>query len=79
MCNIAYLCQSVLYFRQGTFSIKAGINYRNVFALASDLGEAICEVLLSFHVLTGSDFTRFFSLLKIQSFKKCYRSHQQQN
>ena len=54
--------------------------YHNVFALASELGEVICEVLLSFHILTWSDFTRsFFVAQKYKASRKFYLSHQQQN
>ena len=47
LCSIAHYCQSVLYFRQGTSSIKTGITYPSVSTLASELGEVLCEVLPS--------------------------------
>ena len=53
LCSIAYYCQSVLHFRQGTSSTKTGITYHSVSALASELGEVICEVLPSLMLSLG--------------------------
>ena len=70
---LLYACPSTdvtLYFRQGTKSSKAGISYHNITALGGMLGQRICNILPSFHALTGSDFTRtFFRRSKIQSTK----------
>ena len=71
LIRITCYCRSILYFRQGTSSSKAGITYHNVSATASEFGESICKTLPSFHALTGSDFSKtFYRLSKIQSFKK---------
>ena len=71
LIRIACYCRSILYFRQGTSSSKAGITYHNFSAAASEFGESIGKILPSFHALTGSDFTKtFYRRSKIQSFKK---------
>ena len=71
LIRIACYCRSILYFRQGTSSSKAGITYHNVSTAANEFGESMCKILPSFHALTGSDFTKtFYRLSKIQSFKK---------
>ena len=69
--RIACYGRSILYFRQGTSSSKAGITYHNVSAAASEFGVSICKILPFFHALTGSDFSKtFYRRSKIQSFKK---------
>ena len=71
LIRIACYCRSILYFRQGTSSSKAGITYHNVSAAASEFGESVCKILPSFHALTGSDFRKtFYRRSTIQSFKK---------
>ena len=71
LIRISCYCRSILYFRQGTSSSKAGVTYHNVSAAASEFGESICKILPSFHALTGSDFSKtFYRRSKIQSFKK---------
>ena len=60
-----------LYFRQGTASSKGGITYHDVTTLAEHLGEDVCKVLPTFHVVTGSDFTQpFFGRSKFRCLKK---------
>ena len=58
-----------LYFRQGTTN-KGGVVYHNIGSLAGYLGEDISKNLVSFHALTGSDFTfPFFRRSKYQAYK----------
>ena len=76
LIRIACYCRSILYFRQGTSSNKAGITYHNVSAAASEFGESICKILLSFHALTVSDFTKTISnkCIIFFSYRKSRRS-----
>ena len=52
--------KSDLFFRQGKSSNKEEILYTEIYPLAEQLGEDVCEVLPACHVLTGSNYTSFF-------------------
>ena len=72
---VSHLINSKLYFRQGKVKDKNGITYNDIHSLAGLLGNDICQVLLCFHALTGSDFTNpFFGRSKIQSFRKMQKN-----
>ena len=44
-------------------------------SLAGEFGQEICDILPSFHALTGSDYTNpFFNRSKIQSFRKMLKT-----
>ena len=61
--------KGTLYFRQGKTSMGKGIEYHNVSAMASFLGEQCCKVLPAFHALTGCDVTYpFFGRSKFTAF-----------
>ena len=49
--------KSNVFFRQGKLSDKEGILYTEIYPLAKQLGEDVCEVLPAFHILTGSNYT----------------------
>ena len=45
--------------------------YNEIYPLAEQLGEDVCEVLPAFHVLTGSDCTSsFYGSTKYSCFKR---------
>ena len=72
---ISNQANGTIYFRQGTSSSKQGITYHNFTAFANELGNNVCNVLLTFHAPTGSGFTRtFYRKSKIQSFKKLMKT-----
>ena len=78
LIRIAFYCRSILYFRQGTSTSKAGITCHNVSAAASEFGESICKILPYFHALTRSDFTKtFYRCSKIKSFVQYEPNYQQ--
>ena len=63
--------KSDVFFRQGKSSDKEGIMYTEIYPLAEQLGEDVCEVLPAFHILTGSDYTSsFFGKTKYTCFKR---------
>ena len=57
---VANICESPVYFRQGTKSSKERIKYHIVKAVAEHLGNNVCRSLPAFHVATGSDYTQPF-------------------
>ena len=47
---VANICESPVYFRQGTMSSKETIKYHNVKAVAEHLGNDVCRSLPAFHM-----------------------------
>ena len=63
--------KSDVFFRQGKSSDKKEIPCTEIYPLAEQQGEDVCEVLPAFHVLTGSDYTSsFFGKTKYTCFKR---------
>ena len=57
LLSIAKEMKGTLYFRQGKSTVGKGIEYHNVSAKASFLGEHCCKIIPAFHALTGCDIT----------------------
>ena len=75
LISVSHLVPSNLYFRQGKTKDKNGITYHDIHVIADHLGRNICDILLAFHTLTGSDFTNpFYNRSKIYAFKKMLKT-----
>ena len=63
--------KSNVFFRQGKSSEKDRILYTEIYPLAEQLGEDVCEVLPAFHILTVGDYTSsVFGKRKYTCFKR---------
>ena len=54
---VASSFKSDVFFRKRKLSNKDGVIHSEIYPLAEQLGEDVCEELPAFHVLTGSDNT----------------------
>ena len=71
LIHISHEIKSSVFFGQGNVNDKDGITFHDVKSIADTLRPEICQILLCFDALTGSDYTFPFCFRsKIQIFKK---------